>query len=220
MMYYVTHNKLFFSLKQHIGNDDAHSFGGKEILFFDFLKHRCYNVFMERNVSNLVLIGMPASGKSTVGVLAAKTLGLGFIDGDLMIQAHEKCLLSQLIERVGIDGFIAIENEINASVCAERCVISPGGSVIYGEEAMAHLREIGYVVYLRLSYEEIARRLGDIILDRGVIIRRGKSLADLYDERVPLYEKYADCVLDCDGNGIEETVHAVCSVAKGHLWLL
>lgn len=165
-------------------------------------------------MDNLVLIGMPACGKSTAGVLVAKTLGYGFIDSDLVIQTQEKCLLSELIERKGVDGFIEIENKVNASIWADRCVIATGGSVIYGEEAMRHLSEIGKVVYLKLSFEEVERRLGNIIVSRGVVIKRGESLKDLYDERVPLYEKYADCVVDCENRSIEETVRTICEAVK------
>lgn len=166
--------------------------------------------FME----NLVLIGMPACGKSTAGVLAAKTLGYGFIDSDLVIQTQEKCLLSELIEKRGIDGFIEVENKVNASIWAERCVIATGGSVIYGQEAMEHLSKIGKIVYLKLSFEEVKRRLGNIIVSRGVVIKRGESLKDLYEERVPLYEKYADCIIDCENMNIEETVRAICGEIK------
>ncbi len=169
---------------------------------------------METASHNIILIGMPACGKSTAGVLAAKTLGYGFIDSDLVIQTQEKRLLSQIIEDCGTDGFIAIENRVNASIWAERCVISTGGSVVYGAEAMEHLRSIGTVVYLKVSYEEIARRLGNIILGRGVVIKKGESLRDLYEERVPLYEKYADHTIDCERHGVEDTVHAICTLAK------
>ncbi len=169
---------------------------------------------MENSRKNIVLIGMPASGKSTAGVLAAKTLGFGFIDTDLVIQTQEKKLLSEILQEKGIEEFIRIENRINASLWAERCVISTGGSVVYGEEAMEHLRSIGTIVYLKASYEEIARRLGNIILARGVVIRKGESLRDLYDERVPLYEKYADYTVDCETHGVEDTVHAICLLAK------
>ena len=170
--------------------------------------------YMETAKDNLILIGMPACGKSTAGVLVAKTLGFGFIDSDLVIQTQEKCLLSEIIDREGVAGFIAVENRVNASLWAERCVVSTGGSVVYGEEAMEHLKKIGVVVYLKVSYEEIARRLGNIILARGVVIRKGETLRELYDERVPLYEKYADYTIDCDGHGVEDTVHAVCALAK------
>lgn len=157
---------------------------------------------------------MPACGKSTAGVLAAKTLGYGFIDSDLIIQTQEKCLLAELIEREGVDGFIETENKVNASIWADRCVIATGGSVIYGKEAMEHLAQIGKIVYLKLSFEEVEKRLGNIIISRGVVIKRGESLKDLYDERVPLYEKYADFILDCENKGIEETVRAICETAR------
>lgn len=169
---------------------------------------------METAKENLILIGMPACGKSTAGVLVAKTLGFGFIDSDLVIQTREKRLLSEIIEQDGTEEFIKIENRVNASIWAERCVISTGGSVVYGAEAMEHLKSIGTVVYLKASYEEIARRLGNIILGRGVVIRKGESLRDLYEERVPLYEKYADYTVDCETHGVEDTVHAICTLAK------
>ena len=165
-------------------------------------------------MKNLVLIGMPACGKSTAGVLVAKTLGYGFIDSDLVIQTKEKRLLSDIIKRDGMEGFIQIENSVNASLWAERCVISTGGSVIYAAEAMEHLKSIGTVIYLKLSFEEIEKRLGNIILDRGVVIKNGETLKELYAERVALYEKYADYVIDCEKHGVEETVHAICDLAK------
>ncbi len=187
---------------------------GTACLFFDFFAGRWYNKNMERATDNLILIGMPACGKSTAGVLAAKTLGYGFIDSDLVIQTQEKKLLSEIIEERGMEGFIDVENRVNAAIWAERCVIATGGSVIYGAEAMEHLKSIGSVIYLKVSFEEIERRLGNIILGRGVVIRRGESLRDLYDERVPLYEKYADYTIDCDAHGVEETVHAICALAE------
>ena len=168
---------------------------------------------MEEVTKNLILIGMPGCGKSTAGVLVAKTLGYGFIDSDLIIQTQEKRLLSDIIKSEGVNGFIDIENKVNASVWADRCVISTGGSVVYCAEAMEHLKSIGTIVYLKLSYEEIQRRLGNIILDRGVVIKQGETLKELYKERVPLYEKYADYVIDCENHTVEQTVHAVCEVA-------
>lgn len=156
------------------------------------------------------MIGMPASGKSTAGVLAAKTLGYGFIDSDLVLQQRSGMRLSELIEKEGVDGFIRAEEEANCSICAKKSVISTGGSVIYSDRAMRYLKGIGKVVYLKLSYETIAKRLGGILLSRGVVIRKGKSLKDLYDERTPLYEKYADIVVDCEGRILEETVQDIC----------
>ena len=146
---------------------------------------------------NLVLIGMPASGKSTVGVILAKVIGFDFIDTDLLIQRREGMRLSRIIEEKGIDGFIAIENEVNASVQASRCVIATGGSAVYGEEAMRHLRDIGAVIYLQADFETIRKRLHNI-RQRGVALREG--------ERSVLYEKYADLIVREGSGEIEEVV--------------
>lgn len=145
--------------------------------------------------TNITLIGMPACGKSTIGVLLAKRLGYSFIDVDLVIQEKTGKLLKEIIAEQGLNGFIQVENEINAGIEANRAVIAPGGSVIYGEEAMAHLKEISTVVYLKLSYRALRSRLGNMV-DRGVALKKGMTLHDLYDERVPLYEKYADITID------------------------
>ncbi len=153
---------------------------------------------------NIVLIGMPGVGKSTIGVILAKQLGYQFVDADLLIQQQEKRLLHQIITQEGIEGFLAIENRVNASIDAERSVIATGGSVVYGKEAMEHLRSIGTVVYLKLSYEALQRRLRNL-KDRGVVLREGQTLLDLYQERTPLYEKYADLVIDEEGLDIEQT---------------
>lgn len=161
------------------------------------------------SMDNLILIGMPGCGKSTAGVLLAKTIGYGFIDSDLVLQAREKCLLAELIEKKGIDGFIESEKEANRSIVADRCVISTGGSAIYSDEAMQYLKTLGKIIYIKLPYATILNRLGNIIVSRGVVIKRGESLKDLYDERVPLYEKYADFVVDAEGQTAEETVRAL-----------
>lgn len=138
---------------------------------------------------------MPASGKSTVGVLLAKRLGYSFVDSDILIQEQEKRLLKEIIAQEGIEGFMEVENRVNAGICVERSVIAPGGSVIYGKEAMEHLKEISTIVYLKLSYEELEKRLGNLV-DRGVVLKNGMTLRDLYNERVPYYEKYADITID------------------------
>ena len=158
--------------------------------------------------TNIVLLGMPGSGKSTVGVLLAKRRGKRFVDTDLLIQEQEGRLLSEIIKEEGIDRFIEIENRVNAAVVAENSVIAPGGSAIYGAEAMEHFKEIGEIVYLKLSYRSVARRLGDLT-KRGVVFRPGQSLKELYKERCPLYEKYADYVVECDGKEIGEALEAV-----------
>lgn len=146
---------------------------------------------------NITLIGMPGSGKSTVGVILAKALGYEFIDTDLLIQKQEKRLLREIIAQDGLDRFIEIENQVNRDVICHSSVIAPGGSVVYGVEAMEHLRSISTVVYLRLSYETVATRVSDTT-KRGVALRRGQTLKDLYEERCPLYEKYADIVVDAE----------------------
>lgn len=136
-------------------------------------------------MKNIILIGMPAVGKSTVGVVVAKRLGYKFIDTDLLIQEQEGKLLREIIAEKGIDGFLQIEDQVNAGVDASRAVISPGGSVVYCENAMKHYQEIGIIVYLQASYTTISRRLRNA-KKRGVVLRDGQTLKDLYDERVKL----------------------------------
>ena len=145
---------------------------------------------------NITLVGMPASGKSTIGVLLAKRLGYSFVDVDIVIQEKTGQLLKEIIAERGTDGFL--KEDINAELETERSVIAPGGSVIYGPKAMEHLHEISTVVYLKLSYEDVKQRLGDL-KDRGVALKDGMTLLDLYNERVPLYEKYADVTIDETG---------------------
>ena len=154
---------------------------------------------------NIVLIGMPGCGKSTVGVVLAKALGMDFIDSDLLIQRSQNKRLHQIIEQVGDEGFRAIENQVNAAIDADNCIIATGGSVVYGAEAMAHLRSIGQVVYLCLSYEQIEERLGDLHA-RGVSMKPSQTLRDLYGERTPLYERYAHETIHCDGLRLREVV--------------
>ena len=157
---------------------------------------------------NIVLIGMPGVGKSTVGVILAKELGFQFVDSDLLIQRQEKRLLKQIIEEDGIDGFIEIENQVNRSIKTRSAVIATVGSVVYGREAMENLKGIGKIVYLRLSYEALKQRLGNLH-GRGVIVRKGQTLLDIYQERIPLYEQYADLVIDEEDKNIEETLQTI-----------
>lgn len=164
-------------------------------------------------MKNIVLIGMPGAGKSTVGVVLAKKLGYRFIDSDLVIQEKYGKLLHELIEEHGIEGFWQIENDVNKSIHVEKSVIATGGSAVYGEEAMGHLREIATVVYLKLSYEEIAERLGDLNA-RGVTLRQGQDLASLFAERVPLYEKYAHITIECDNKMLREIVKEIAEYEK------
>lgn len=158
--------------------------------------------------TNIVLIGMPGVGKSTVGVILAKVLGCQFVDSDLVIQKEEGKLLKEIIEEVGPEGFIEVENRINASLEARHSVIATGGSVVYGKEAMQHLKEIGTIVYLSLPFDEINKRLSDI-KGRGVVLKEGQDLKDLYEERTLLYEAYADIQIDESGLNIEETIERI-----------
>ncbi|MDD3279277.1 MAG: shikimate kinase [Lachnospiraceae bacterium] len=157
---------------------------------------------------NIVLIGMPGVGKSTVGVILAKQIGFQFIDSDLIIQKQEERLLREIIEQEGVDGFIAVENRVNATLQAERSVIATGGSVVYGLEAMRHLKAIGRIIYLKLPYAALEKRLGNL-QGRGVVLRAGQTLRDLYDERTPLYEKYADLIIDEENLDIEQTLQTI-----------
>lgn len=159
-------------------------------------------------MKNIIFIGMPASGKSTVGVVIAKRLGYDFIDTDLLIQKQENRLLKEIIADVGNDGFLAIENQVNRDVEAEHAVISPGGSVIYCKEAMEHFKEIGTIVYLKVSFETINRRISNA-KNRGVVLKEGQTLRDLYEERTKLFEKYADYTISEDGLDLEETIDKV-----------
>ena len=159
---------------------------------------------MENN--NIILIGMPGVGKSSVGVVLAKVMGYRFLDSDLVIQEQEGKLLCEIMEEKGIEGFMEVENRVNASIECERCVVATGGSAVYGKEAMEHLKTIGKIVYLKSDFETIKGRLGDLHT-RGVVLREGQTLLDLYNERVPLYEKYADITVDESGCGsVGETI--------------
>lgn len=160
--------------------------------------------------SNIVLIGMPGAGKSTVGVVLAKNMGLHFVDSDICIQEEEGKLLHEIISTEGLEGFLEVENRVNASLDMEKSVIATGGSAVYGKEAMEHLKEIGCVVYLKLPYDAIAERLGDLN-KRGVALRKDQTLMDLYEERVPLYETYADIIVDCSEKKIREIVSEIVS---------
>lgn len=162
---------------------------------------------------NIIFIGMPAVGKSTVGVVVAKRLGYEFVDTDLLIQKQEKKLLREIIEEKGIEGFWEIENQVNRDLDVEHAVISPGGSVVYCEEAMEHFKEIGTIIYLHASFETISKRLGNP-KKRGVTLREGQTLKELYDERVKLFEKYADITVSEDGKNLEDTIETVLEILE------
>lgn len=159
-------------------------------------------------MNNIILIGMPGVGKSSIGVILAKELGMQFLDSDLLIQEKEQRLLREILEQDGVDGFLQIEEQVNSSIEAEKAVIATGGSAVYSEKAMRHLKEVGTVVYLKLEYEPLSRRLGNLH-NRGVVLRKGQTLMDLYAERSELYEKYADYIIDETGRDMEQTLAAV-----------
>lgn len=160
--------------------------------------------------NNIVLIGMPGAGKSILGVVIAKMLGYDFIDGDLLIQNQCDKTLQKIIDAIGPDGFIQVENEVLSSIECAHSVIAPGGSAIYSENAMAHLTDIGHVVYLHVSLEELEKRLGGLH-ERGVVMKDGigMTLADIYAERQPLYEKYAEITVHTDGLDTRGAAQAV-----------
>ena len=159
-------------------------------------------------MDNIILIGMPGCGKSTIGIVLAKVIGYEFTDSDLLIQKQEGKLLREVIAECGEEGFLKIEESVNAELQVEHHVIATGGSVIYCERAMKHFQEIGTIVYLKLSYPSICSRLGNI-RRRGVVLKDGQTLKDLYDERTPLYEKYADVIVDAEGYDVEELMDQV-----------
>ncbi len=160
---------------------------------------------MTNTTENIILIGMPGAGKSTLGVVLAKILGYEFIDADLLIQGKLDKTLQKIIDACGPDGFIEVENEVLCTLSTSHAIIATGGSAVYSDEAMKHLSSIGTVVYLQVSYEELENRLGGLY-ERGVVMKNGigMSLADLYEERVPLYEKYADLTIDINGLSVRD----------------
>lgn len=167
-------------------------------------------------MKNIVLIGMPGAGKSTIGVILAKVLGFNFIDSDLLIQEQEGMLLKDIIALKGIEGFQEIENQVNRDIDTEKSIIATGGSIVYCPEAMEHFRNIGVVVYIKLDYDTINNRLKDI-RKRGVVFREGQTLESLYDERKVLYEKYAKVIVNGDGLSMEELMAKIADAVKGYM---
>ena len=157
---------------------------------------------------NIILIGMSGAGKSTLGVLLAKTLGLDFVDTDIVIQQAQGRLLQEIIDTDGIEEFIKIEEKAVTGLKLKNSVVATGGSVVYSQSAMNFLKANGRVIYLHVPYEEIEDRLQNIS-GRGSVIKEGKSLKGVYDERVPLYKKYSDITVDCTGKDIEQCVREI-----------
>ena len=165
------------------------------------------------NKDNIILIGMPGVGKSTVGVVLAKKLGYAFLDADLVIQSREGKLLHEIISERGVEGFWEVEESVGESIETDRTVIATGGSAVYGPKAMAHYKQIGTVIYLSLPLAGIRKRLGDLD-ERGVTLREGQDLDGLYAERLPLYEKYADITVACEGLEIREIVERIAGMLQ------
>jgi len=153
---------------------------------------------------------MPGAGKSTLGVVLAKAMGFDFVDTDLIIQSEQNEKLYRIIEKKGIEEFIRIENETVSSLKAENSVIATGGSVIFGKEAMKNLKNLGTVIYLQVNVKEIEKRLSNI-KTRGIVMKSGETVKKIYDERTPLYKKYADITVNCDGMDLEKTVEKIIS---------
>ena len=168
---------------------------------------------MDQPKKHIILIGMPACGKSTVGVLAAKSLGYRFIDSDLVIQERDGRRLHRIIAEEGSDGFLAIEEAVNLTLGLDQTptIIATGGSAVYSAAAMEHFKAVGTVVYLRLSFETVQKRLGNFT-HRGVVMPEGYTLRDLYDERCALYERYADVIIDESRNdSIGDVLTSLCT---------
>lgn len=159
---------------------------------------------------NIVLIGMPGVGKSTVGVILAKVLGYQFIDADLVIQKRENHLLHEIISEEGLDGFLKAEENANVYIAQneEKSIVATGGSVVYCEKAMQELKKTGRVIYLELEYDQLKKRLGNL-KGRGVVLKDGQDLRGLYEERIPLYEKYADLTVNEKNLDVEQTLQKI-----------
>ncbi len=161
-------------------------------------------------MKTIILIGLPGAGKSTIGVILAKTLGMNFIDTDIVMQERTGRLLQELIDDEGVDVFLAIEENMALSLDADNTVIATGGSVVLSDRAMKHLKSKSNIIYLIISFEEMVRRLENITT-RGIVLFPGQSLSDMYDQRIPLYEKYADIRIDCSDGDFERILEAVVS---------
>lgn len=160
------------------------------------------------NKENIILIGMPGSGKSTCGVLAAKALLKNFFDTDLLFQGLEEKRLQDIIDDDGIEYFLSAEERAILSLDINATVVATGGSVVYSDKSMEHLKKSGKIIYLHLSYDTMVDRIKNITT-RGVVVKEGDSLEDMYNERLPMYQKWADIVINCDNNTVEQTVEKI-----------
>lgn len=159
-------------------------------------------------MKNIVLIGMPGAGKSTVGVILAKSMLYDFCDTDLIIQKSTGKALCEIIKEDGIESFIKLEDDIISTQAFANSVVATGGSAVYGERAMKHLKENGIVVYLKVSADELSKRINNIHT-RGIAMKEGTTIPQLYNERAPLYEKYADITVECENLSPEACVDLI-----------
>ena len=162
-------------------------------------------------MDNIILVGMPGAGKSTLGVLLAKATGKLFVDTDIIIQQKTKRLLQDIIDNDGTDAFLKLEEKILMSVNEENTVIATGGSAVYSEKAMEHFAKSGKIIYLHVDFAEIEKRVTNITT-RGIVLKNGKSLADAFAERKPLYDKYAHITVDCTGASVEDSVRKLAEI--------
>jgi shikimate kinase len=156
-------------------------------------------------MKNIVIIGMPSAGKSTVGVILAKTLGMNFTDTDILIQENTGRLLQEIITTDGIDAFLKIEEITILSLTCNNSVIATGGSVVLSDKSMDYLKKNGLVIYLNIVFEEMVQRLNNITT-RGIVLAEGQCLIDMYNQRIPLYEKYAEITIDCSKEDVEDII--------------
>lgn len=165
-------------------------------------------------MDNIILIGMPGSGKSTLGVVLARKLGYGYLDTDSFISQREKSTLQGIIDKNGLDYFLNIEKSVGSEIICDRVVIATGGSMIMSDEAMNHLKKLGTVIYINVPIKELKRRLGNFS-DRGIAMNNGETLEDILKLRSPLYYKYADIEIKFkEGNSLEQTADDIIKELK------
>lgn len=162
---------------------------------------------------NIVLIGMPGSGKSSCGVLAAKALLMGFTDTDLLLQKREGAALQEILNTRGAEYFLKAEESAVLSLRVKNSVVATGGSAVLSERAMDYLSEHAKIVYLHIEYEAMLRRINNITT-RGVVLAGGETLREMFDKRLPLYRRRADVTVDCTALSVEETVKEIVKAAN------
>ena len=207
LMNYAEHTQVANKCLRHIMKISLKMLSGSTFRLSEVMRN------ME-NGKNIVLIGMPTSGKSTVGVILAKVLGMDFIDTDIVIQQKQGARLNDIIEERGSDAFLEIEEQTILGINVSRTVIATGGSAVYSEAAMRHLKNNSTVVYLEVTLNELKKRLIDV-KERGVVLKPDESIDEMFEKRALLYRKYADIFVAEEGKTIEDTVRAIVGAAQG-----